>query len=95
MLYSLELGIDQKHATVIYEGNMEALLMTNAQQPTRRTRHMDIKAVSLLEWVEEDLIILESVDTTHNIADGFTKPLGKNLFHKHNHIIMGEQFPSY
>ena len=74
---------------------MRALIMASAKQPTRRTRHMDIKAFSLQEWVEEDLIIFKSVNTTNNIADGYTKPLGKNLFHKHNGILMGKQFKSY
>ena len=90
-----ELGLEQHHATIIYEDNRGALLMANAGQPTRRTRHMDIKSFSLQEWVEEDLLILESIETTHNIADGFTKPLGKTLFHKHNATIMGKIPPSY
>lgn len=90
-----ELGIDQEHATIIYEDNMGALMMDNAQQPLRHTRHMDIKTFFLQNWVEEYLIILQSVKTTHNIVDVFTKPLGKNLFHKHNDIIMGKQYPPY
>jgi hypothetical protein len=52
------LGFKQENATVMYEDNMGTLLMANAQQPTRRTQHMDRKKFALLNWVEQDLIIL-------------------------------------
>ena len=38
-----EIGVDQNEATTLFIDNNGALLMGNAQQPTRRTRHMDIK----------------------------------------------------
>jgi hypothetical protein len=47
-----DLGIPQDDATILYEDNKGALLMANAQQPTKRTRHMDIKHFSLLDWVD-------------------------------------------
>jgi hypothetical protein len=47
-------------------------MMANAQQPTRRTRHMDIKKFALLDWVEEDLMILQSIKTAENAANGMT-----------------------
>jgi hypothetical protein len=36
---------------------------------------MDIKYFSLLEWVERDLMLLELIDTSINLADHFTKSL--------------------
>ena len=47
-----DLGLSQTHATTLFEDNNGALMMANAQQPTRRTRYMDIKHLSLLDWVE-------------------------------------------
>lgn len=42
----------------------------NAQQPTRITQHMDfVKEFAFLEWVEEDLMILQSIKTAANAAD--------------------------
>lgn len=39
-----EIGMEQTaNATILYEGNQGALLMANVQQPTKRTRHMDVK----------------------------------------------------
>jgi len=56
-----DLNYPQTHATILYEDNNGALLMANAQQPTRRTRHMDIKTFALLDWVEQDLLLLQTI----------------------------------
>lgn len=90
-----DIGADQRHATMIYEDNTGALLMANAKQPTRRTRHIDVKNFSIQDWVEEDLIILEQIATTNNSADHFTKPLARTLFYKHSDVIMGRIPPDY
>lgn len=90
-----ELGIEQQNASVLYEDNNGALMMANAQQPTRRTRHMDIKKFALLEWVEQDLLILKSIGTAENAADGLTKPLAKQLFFRHADTILGKRVPDY
>jgi len=90
-----DLGVEQQHATILYEDNNGALMMANAQQPTRRTRHMDIKKFALLDWVEQDLIILKSIKTAENAADGMTKPLAKQLFYRHADTIMGKRVPTY
>jgi hypothetical protein len=90
-----DIGVEQIDATILYEDNNGALLMANAQQPTRRTRHMDIKKFALLEWVEQDLLILTSIKTAENAADGLTKPLTKQLFYRHRDTIMGRRVPEY
>jgi hypothetical protein len=69
--------------------------MANAQKPTSRTRHMDIRYHVLCEWVERDLIVLERVNTTINEADHFTKLLSRLLFHRHKDYIMGHVPPEY
>ncbi len=68
-----DLGIPQSAATILYEDNNGALLMANAQQPTRRTRRMGIKKFALLDWVEQDLIILQNIETSDNAVDTMTK----------------------
>jgi len=90
-----DLGFEQKDATVLYEDNNGALLMANAQQPTRRTRHMDIKKFALLDWVEQDLMILRTIKTAENAADGMTKALTRQLFTRHADTIMGRRIPEY
>lgn len=90
-----DLGMEQDKATVLYEDNSGALLMANAQQPTRRTRHMDIKKFALLDWVEQDIIILRAICTAENAADGLTKPLAKQLFYRHSDTLLGKRVRDY
>ena len=84
-----DLGIPQDAATVLYEDNDACEAMANAQKPTTRTRHMDIKYNVLCEWVERDLIKLKRVDTSVNMADIFTKQLGPTLFNRHIDYLLG------
>ena len=76
-----DLGIPQEAATLLYEDNDACTAMANAQKPTPRTRHIDIKYFSLCDWVERDLMLLERIDTKINMSDHFTKNLSKTLFH--------------
>ena len=90
-----DLGIPQLAATIAYEDNDACTAMANAQKPTSRTRHIDIKYHVLCEWVERDLIKLERIDTSQNMADHFTKQLGSTLFHRHVDYILGKVPPQY
>ena len=90
-----DIGIPQHEATVILEDNTGALMMANAKQPTRRTKHMEVRHFALQDWVEEDLVLLEQIGTTNNSADSFTKALPRTLFYKHSDVIMGRIPPPY
>ena len=90
-----DLNIPQEAATVLYEDNDACTAMGNAQKPTSRTRHIDIKTFSLCEWVERDLMHLERIDTTINLADHLTKALQRSLFHRHADFILGHIPPKY
>ena len=90
-----DIGIPQHEATVILEDNTGALMMANAKQPTRRTKHMDVRHFAIQDWVEEDLVLLEQIGTTNNSADSFTKALSRTLFYKHCDVIMGRIPPPY
>ena len=90
-----DLDIPQEAATICYEDNDAATAMGNARKPTPRTRHIDIKYYSLSEWIEQDMIALERIDTSLNMSDHFTKPLPRALFHRHVDYIMGHVPPAY
>ena len=90
-----EIGISQEEATMIYEDNTGALLMANTQQPTRRTRQMDIKHFAIQDWVERDMIVLEYLKSDNNSADSLTKSLARTVLHIHSDIIMGRIPPKY
>jgi hypothetical protein len=68
---------------VLYEDNDACTAMGNAEKPTPRTSHIDIKYFSICEWIEQDLMILECIDTTINMSDHLTKGLSQALFHRH------------
>ena len=90
-----QLGIPQNEATTLYEDNQGALLMANQQQPTKRTRHMDIKHFVIQQWVEQDLIRLKRINTTDNYSDVLTKATGRTIFYRHMNYILGKIVPQY
>jgi hypothetical protein len=90
-----DLGMPQHHATVLYEDNRGALFMANAQQTSARTRHIDIREFALVDWVQQDLMILEAIKTADNCSDALTKALAKQLFYRHNDTIMGRRIPEH
>lgn len=90
-----DLGIPQQAATIMYEDNDACTAIANAQKPTPRTRHMDIRYFALSDWVEQDLMFLERIHTSINEADHFTKILERTLFYRHVDHIMGHIPPAY
>ena len=85
----------QEFATALFIDNQGALLMADAKQPTKRTRHMDIKHFKIQEWVERDIVSMRRVPTKANVSDALTKPLHNDLFHRHMDRIMGNHIPPY
>ena len=69
--------------------------MANVQQPTRQTRHMDIKTFALQDWIKKDLILMKRIDTADNCADALTKTMGRQLHYRHNDYILGKIIPQY
>jgi hypothetical protein len=69
--------------------------MGNAQKPTPRTCHIDIKYFSICEWIERDIMILERIDTTINMTYHLTKGLSRSLFHRHADFLLGHVPPVY
>ena len=90
-----EINLPQDQATTLFIDNNGALMMGNAQQPTRRTRHMELKKFALLDWVKHDLIIMRRISTKDNCADGLTKQTGRTLFYRHFDYILGKHIPDY
>ncbi|KAJ1262218.1 hypothetical protein BS78_09G090000 [Paspalum vaginatum] len=71
------LGIDNKSAIEL------------AKNPVfhNRSKHIDIKFHFIRDCVERKLVILEQVGTDQQLADVFTKPLGKNSFEKMKTLV--------
>ena len=90
-----DIGISQEKATTLFEDNQGALLMANSGQPTKRTRHMDVKYFAIQSWVENDLLVLKRIDTNDNEADTMTKNVGRTMFYRHHDYLMGKIIPEY
>jgi hypothetical protein len=90
-----EINVPQEEATTLFIDNNGALMMGNAQQPTRRTRHLDLRKFALLDWIQHDLILMKRISTNDNCSDGMTKQTGKQLFYRHFDYIMGRMIPNY
>jgi hypothetical protein len=90
-----DLDIPQEAATISYKDNNGCTAMGNAQKPTARTCHINIKYFALCDWVKRDLIHLERIDTSINISDHLTKSLTRILFHRHADYLLGHIPPKY
>ncbi len=90
-----DLDIPQEAATIAYEDNNGCTSMANAQKPTPRTRHINIKYFALCDRVERDLIILKRIDTSITLADHLTKTLSWILSHRHADYLLGHIPPKY
>jgi deoxyuridine 5'-triphosphate nucleotidohydrolase len=90
-----EINLPQERASTLFIDNNGALMMGNAQQPTRRTRHVELKKFALLDWVQHDLMIMKRISTSDNCSDGLTKQTAKQLFYRHFDYILGKCIPQY
>jgi hypothetical protein len=90
-----QIGLEQEKATIIYEDNQGALLMANAKQPTKRTKHIEVKHFVIQQWVEQDLLDFKRISTHDNSADAMTKATPRTLFYRHMNHIMGRLIPTY
>ena len=90
-----DIGIPQDDATVLFEDNQGSLLMASAQQPTKRTRHIDIKNFVLQDWCETDIIAMKRINTADNSSDTLTKATARTIFYRHMEYIQGKIVPEY
>jgi hypothetical protein len=90
-----ELHLEQLHPTKIAVDNRGARQLTNAQQPTKRTRHIDMRDFCILQWTEEEQILYSDIPSAYNVSDSLSKPTGRIKFYEQMDILMGRRRPSY
>eukprot|EP00934_Nitzschia_sp_Nitz4_P000755 Nitzschia sp. Nitz4//scaffold72_size95085//6004//8247//NITZ4_004742-RA/size95085-processed-gene-0.2-mRNA-1//1//CDS//3329557321//755//frame0 len=90
-----ELNLEQLTPTPILADNHGAIQLSNAQQPTKHTRHVDMKHFVILDWTQEDKIHYKATPTQFNISDSISKPNPRTKHHEHFDIIMGKHPPHY
>jgi hypothetical protein len=76
---------DHRRTSEEHQSQLDALTMSTlriAENPfnMRRTRHIEIRHMKVLEWVRAKLISLQYVPSLDNLADFFTKPARRAVF---------------
>ena len=85
-----EVGIGFKVSTV-YCDNAGAIKVVHKQIATGRTRHLDLRLQMIKDLVVKGEIKVKYVKSELNVADIFTKPLGRMLFSKIADAIMDKK----
>ena len=76
-----EIGLPQHHTTILYKDNQGALLMVQAGQPTKHTKHIKTYHFALQSWVEQHLLTFKHINTTDNSSNTMTKATARTLFY--------------
>jgi hypothetical protein len=90
-----EIGIIMKAPTPILADNQGAVKLANAHQPTRRTRHVEMKHFIILQWTDDKFIDFVHTSTDENYSDSLSKPTGRTKFYEHTDVFMGRRKPAY
>jgi hypothetical protein len=75
-----ELNITITTPTTIYVDNQPAIRISENDSDHDRTKHIDIKHYYIRDLINEGSIKLEWISTHNQLADIFTKALGKHIF---------------
>ena len=74
---------DESKPTTIYCDNQSVQALAKNLVYHSRTKHIDVREHFIRERVLLGDITLQHCDSKENVMDIFTKPLGKELFEKH------------
>ena len=90
-----ELQIFQQQPTKIFADNAGAIKLANAQKPTRRTRHVELKHMVILQWCDDELLSFLETKSESNYSDSLSKATERTKFYQHCDVIMGRRKPAY
>ena len=85
-----EIGIGFK-TSIVFCDNAGAVKIAHKQIATGRTRHLDLRLQMIKDLVTKGLIKGQHIRSELNVADMFTKPLGRILFSKIADAIMDKK----
>ena len=67
----------------LYCDNNSAVLYSNSNRSSSKSKHIDIKFLAVEERVQSRLVSIEHIGTNSMIADPLTKGLPPKVFHEH------------
>ena len=77
-----EVGYPQARPARLYNDNAGAVSLTQNTKGNVRVKHIDIRHHYIRDLVEDGKVIIRHIPSAENLADVFTKPLGRDLHHK-------------
>ena len=78
-----------KLSSNIFCDNMAAMRLGNSEVGTKKSKHIAIRYHVVRELVSAGVVSIEHVSTEDNVADIFTKALGRMKYHKFADCLMG------
>lgn len=82
-----ERGHPSDGATVIFCDNNGAMALSGNPVHHARNKHIDVRHHFIREKVADHSVDIWRVDSSDNVADIMTKPLGRILFEKHREAL--------
>jgi Reverse transcriptase (RNA-dependent DNA polymerase)/gag-polypeptide of LTR copia-type len=83
-------GINIELPIIIRVDNVGAIFLGNNFSVSQRTKHIDIRAHFVREYIEDDVLKLLFIRSEDNDADIFTKNTSEELFNKHSSKFVEE-----
>ena len=77
------MGCKIENPIMLFEDNNSCIAQTENPLHHKRTKHIEVYYHYTRQMVEEDIVVLEKINTEKQLADMLTKPLNKTLFKKH------------
>ena len=77
-----ELGQTQGRPTKLQEDNSATIYLSNGKENSKKAKHYQAKVFFLKDRTENRVFEFEKVETENQLADAFTKPLGRKSFEK-------------
>jgi hypothetical protein len=84
------IGIEIELPIIIRVDNVGAIFLANNFSVSQRTKHIDIRAHFVREYIEDDILKLLFIRSEDNDADIFTKNLSEDTFNKHSDKMVEE-----
>ncbi|KAH7366225.1 hypothetical protein KP509_18G068600 [Ceratopteris richardii] len=91
--YLDEIGFGENQPTTIHCDNVSVESLAKNPVMHQQTKHIEVREHIIREKIQSGDIILHHCNTKENVADLFTKALGKELFIKHRSSLGMMELP--
>jgi hypothetical protein len=83
-------SVHLKQPAIIYCDNKSTVAIAKQDMASTKTKHIAVNYYFIKQALDDGLVQYESIKSEDNLADIFTKPLGRTKFDKFKFMLMGE-----